>query len=92
MRLRRELPATADISASPELGVLALLETALDLVLISLVAAYPDDEPDAEDLPAERRAARGIVSAIGALFVALDRYELALARARERDRDERLPF
>jgi hypothetical protein len=92
MRAATRRPTVVDLYASPELGVLAVLESAVDVALLALVAAHPEDEADAEDVPLERRAARNLVSAAGDLETALHRYRLALVRARERDRDEQLPF
>lgn len=82
MRPRTHVPSVTELHDSPELGVLTLLETGLDIAVLALIAAYPDDEPDAELIPLERRTARGVVSAIGALYAALERYRFALARAR----------
>jgi hypothetical protein len=92
MRPAIRRPSIVDLYASPELGVLAVLESAVDVALLALVAAYPEDEPDAENVPLERRAARNLVSAAGDLATALHRYRLALVRARERDCDDLLPF
>jgi hypothetical protein len=85
-------PTVDEVYAAPQLGVLALLEAAVDVALVALVAAHPDDEPEPADVPLERRAARNVVAAAGTLSTALDRYRLAVARARERDRDDQLPF
>jgi len=92
MRSRSAPPTVVDLYASPELGVLAVLEAAVDVALVALVAAPPDDGPDAEHVTIERRAARALVDAAHEIATALDRYRLALARARERERDGLLPF
>jgi len=95
MRSRSAPPTVADLYVSPELGVLgvlAVLEAAVDVALVALVAAHPDDGPDAEHVTIERRAARGLVDAAHEVATALDRSRLALARARELDREELLPF
>jgi hypothetical protein len=88
----RRYPTVVEVFASPELSVLALLEAAVDVALVALVAAHPDDEPDPGAVPVERRAAKSLIAAAGALAVALDRYRLALARARDRNLDDQLPF
>lgn len=92
MRSRSATPSVNELFASPELGVLAVLQAAIDIALVSLIAAHPDDEPDAEDVPIERRAAYGLVHAAHGVTAALERYRLALVRARDRDRDLDNPF
>jgi hypothetical protein len=88
----RAIPLTVDLFDSPELAVLAVLDTAVEVALAALVVAYPDNELDADELPIERRAARGLVTAAHDLSEALARYRLALARAKERDRIDNNPF
>lgn len=92
MRCRAVPLAAVDLFDSPELAVLAVLDTAVEVALVALVVAYPDDEREPENLPMERRAARRLVTAAHDLSSALDRYRLALARARERDRTDDNPF
>lgn len=92
MRNRTGSPAVDELFVSPELGVLAVLEAAIDVTRIALIAAYPDDISDADNIPIERRAAYGLVDAAHGVESAIHRYRLALARARERDRDRDDPF
>jgi hypothetical protein len=80
----------ADIFASPELAPLSVLEAAADMTRLALVAAYPDVLDGAP--PLERRAACAVIDAAAVLVTEVHRYRLALARARERDRHDLLPF
>jgi hypothetical protein len=89
MRLRR--PRVEDLYAAPELAVLAVLEAAVDVSLVALVAAHPDDHELEDDPPQpERVAARALVVAVRVVGEAVNRYRLALSRAR--DRDHLMPF
>lgn len=89
MRLRRL--RVEDLYAAPELAVLAVLEAAVDVSLVALVAAHPDDHELEDDPPLpERVAARALVAAVRDVVDAVNRYRLALSRARDRDR--LLPF
>lgn len=80
----------ADIFSSPELAALSVLESAAEIARLALVAAYPDVSE--RDPPLERRAACAVIDAAAALVTEVHRYRLALTRARDRDRDELLPF
>ena len=92
MHNRLGSPSVDDLFASPELGVLAILEAAIDVTLVALIAAHPDDVSDAEHIPIEQRAAYGLVDAAHRVESAIHRYRLALTRARERDRERDDPF
>jgi hypothetical protein len=80
-------PVSADLFDSPELAIVAVLDTTVEVALIVLIVAYPDDELDTDELPLERRAARRLVTSLYDLSRAISRYRLALERAKERDRD-----
>ena len=85
MRLRR--PRVEDLYAAPELAVLAVLEAAVDVSFVALVAAHPDDhEPEDDPPPPERVAARALIVAVRNVTDAVNKYRLALTRARHRDR------
>jgi len=85
MRLRR--PRVEDLYAAPELAVLAVLEAAVDVSLVALVAAHPDDhELEDDPPPPERVAARALVEAVRNVADAVNRYRLALRLSRDRDR------
>lgn len=85
MRLRR--PRVEDLYAAPELAVLAVLEAAVDISLVALVAAHPDDhELEDDPPPPERVAARALVVAARDVADAVNQYRLALSRARDHDR------
>lgn len=76
---------------TPELAVLAVLETAADTAVLALAAIYPemqDMHPD-DDTDA-LRAALSVIEHARALRVTLNHYRRALVRARERD--DALPF
>jgi hypothetical protein len=90
MRFCASRPSVLDLYAAPELAVLAVLEAGVDVALVALIAAHPDDDDD--PVPPERRAARQLIEAARDLASAVNRYRLALARARDRERDELLPF
>jgi hypothetical protein len=91
MRARSTAPTVVDLFASPELAPLSVLEAAVEIARLSLVAAH-SYEP-ARDAPSlEHRAASVVIDAADALATAIQRYRLALARARDRDRDDLLPF
>lgn len=85
MRLRR--PRVEDLYAAPELAVLAVLEAAVDVSLVALVAAHPDDhELEDDPPPPERVAARALVEAVRDVADAVNRYRLASRLSRDRDR------
>ena len=90
MRFPTHRPSVDELYAAPELAVLAVLETTVDVALVALVAAHPDDFY--EPCPPERRAARALVEAARNVASAVNRYRLALVCARDRERDELLPF
>jgi hypothetical protein len=92
MRLRASRPSVVDLYAAPELAVLAVLEAGVDVALVALVAAHPEDLDDEDPAPHERRAARQLIEAARDLASAVNRYRLALACARDRERDGLLPF
>lgn len=90
MHLHPSRPSVLDLYAAAELAILAVLEAGVDVALVALIAAHPDDDDD--PIPPERRAARHVIEAARDLASAVNRYRLALARARDRERDELLPF
>ena len=71
-----------DLSRAPELGSLALLEEALHISVLSLVAEHPtlQNEPTAQE-PSSLRRARRLVGAVGTFRQALSRYRDAVYRA-----------
>lgn len=83
-------PRIDDLYAAPELAILAVLEIAVDVTLVALGAAYPEDDLDGDDVAPERHAASRIEDAARELVGAINRYRLALVLARQRDR--LLPF
>jgi hypothetical protein len=92
MRCSTASLTVVDLFASPELAALSVLESSAEIARLALVAAYPD-VPEG-DPPLERRAACAVIDAAAELVTEVQRYRLALARARERDRehDDLLPF
>jgi hypothetical protein len=54
--------------------VIPVVDTAVEVCLVALVVAHPDDDRDADDLPLERRAARGLVAALDDVSHAIRRY------------------
>lgn len=91
MRRRSDGLSIVDLFASPELAPLSMLEAAAEIARLALLAAHPC-EPDSDDPPLEGRAASAVIDAADDLATAIHRYRLALARARDHDRDDLLPF
>ncbi len=91
MRLRLTAPRVDDLFAAPELAV---LEATVDVTLIALVAADPDDDglDRDEPTPPERRASRALADAARNVAAAINRYRLALLLADERERRHLPPF
>ncbi len=78
------LPPVEELRSAPELAVLALLDVALDALVLSLHAAHPHHlEPDPP--PLEVRAARELEDVARDIIAAGYRYRIALALAREQD-------
>ena len=91
MRFRR--PLVEDIYTAPELAVLAVLDAAVDVSLVALVAAHPDDhELEDDPAPPDRLAARALVDAVRDVADAINCYRLAMRLVRDRDRDNLMPF
>jgi hypothetical protein len=78
------------LAAAPELGALAVLDTALRVAVLALAAAWPELHTD--QLPCdEPRAALEVIEHARDLGLAVRRYRRALAAAAARRHDE-LPF
>jgi len=77
--------------AAPELGVLEVLETAIDVAILALLAAHPElrDDADVITLPAAE-AALDVVDTAHALGALVNRYRLALTLSDNDSSD--LPF
>jgi hypothetical protein len=91
MRFRR--PRVVDLYVAPELAALAVLEAALDVTIVAIVAAHPDDHELEDDPPApERVAARALLRAVRNAVSAVNRYRLEISIERARERDELMPF
>lgn len=82
MRLDWKRPRIVEVYDAPQLAVLAVLEAALDVAAVTLVAAHPDD-PDPDLARYDDRAARALLEATHLAGEAIDRYRVALALARE---------
>jgi hypothetical protein len=95
LRLRALAPRLDDLYGAPQLAALAILEAAADVTVAAVLAAHPLDHHELDDdhspLP-ERRAASALVDAARTVAAAINRYRLALVLARERERDDILPF
>lgn len=92
MHLRFSRPRLDDLYSAPELAALSLLEAAADVAVVALLAAHPDDDELDADPHAEQCAARNLVDLARDVGAAVNRYRLALVFARERRRDDLLPF
>ena len=81
-------PSVGLLYAAPELATLEILATAIDVALVALVAAHPDDVADDDHVARrspEHRAARTLIASAHELASALQRYQLAVALAHERE-------
>jgi hypothetical protein len=76
------------LAAAPELGALAVLDTALRVAILALAAAWPELHTD-HLLHDEARAALDVIERARDLALALRRYRRDLA-ATQRERE--LPF
>jgi hypothetical protein len=74
------IPSVDELRAAPERAALALLEATANLVVIALVAAYPELQclDDDMDLPHELHAALAVIDAARELNARIHRYHLAL--------------
>ena len=91
MKQSNRRPTVEQLAASPEMGLLAVLEHVLDVAIVSLAAACPelhclDLVPDCD----QSRAAFDILLRARDLGSAINRYRLALASAERRQAE--LPF
>ena len=78
------------LAAAPELGALAILDSALSVAILALAAAWPELHTDL--LPHdEPRAALDVIEHARDLGLAVRRYRRALAAAAARREDE-MPF
>ena len=78
------------LAAAPELGALAVLDTALRVAILALAAAWP--ELHTEHFPRhEPRAALDVIEHARDLGLAVRRYRRALATAAAR-RENDMPF
>ena len=91
-RLRFSRPRLDDLYSAPELATLAVLEAAADVAVVALLAAHPDDDGLDDHPAADVLAARALVDAARDVATSVNRYRLALVLARERARDDLLPF
>jgi hypothetical protein len=68
-----------DLTRAPELASLALVEEALHISVLSLVAAHPtlQNDPSADEAFSVRRARR-LITAVGTLQISLSRYRDAV--------------
>jgi hypothetical protein len=71
-----------DLSRAPELASLALVQEALHISVLSLVAEHPtlQNEPTAQE-PSSLRRARRLIAAVGTFHNALSRYRDAVYHA-----------
>lgn len=90
MRLTWNRPRIVEVYDAPQLAVLAVLEAALDVAEVTLVAAHPYDL-DLDDPRVDDRAGRALVAAVQEVAAAVARYRLALALTRDGHEGD-LPF
>lgn len=76
------------LAAAPELGALAVLDTALRVAVLALAAAWPELHTD-HLLHDEARAALDVIERARELGLAVKRYRRDLAAAQ---RERELPF
>ncbi len=91
-RGHRGLPTCRELVRAPELAILAVVENAIDVAIVALVAAQPELQPAADqrdDVDSSVAvAADHLIAAAQALAAAVATYRVAL---RDR-RDDELPF
>jgi len=84
-------PTYEQLLAAPELASLAVLEAVLEITGVALAAAWPElHDLDLACEHDEPRAALEVLQRASDLIAAINRYRLALVRARDRQYD--LPF
>lgn len=90
MNHRRE-PSVEQLWIAPELASLAVLEAAIDIAILAMVAVHPEiQDPDRAEQTASLRAANIIIEDARALTAAIARYQLILRRVPDRVDD--MPF
>jgi hypothetical protein len=77
------MPTPDELNTAPELAVLAVLDSALEAAARALYAFYPEvyDDWYQRPRPEPVNSAYRILSRIGKLEIALDRYRKAVLRA-----------
>jgi hypothetical protein len=88
-------PSFEQLSAAPELAILAVLETAASMAILALGAEYPELASDNFDRrEPDLRAAVELIKLARAIDLAIARYRRALSSRHEREREEAdlLPF
>lgn len=90
MGVRAKRPSAGELYMAPELAVLGVIEVALEVMLVAVDPAYSGADDD--HAGPERRAGRALIRAAKDLAAAAGRYRRALEAARQRERDDLLPF
>jgi len=95
--MHKRLPIPPDLLENPQLAAIVLLERALQVTELALIAAYPefwDDDPDTRSRREEHAYADAIFYLIHALEPLLGQYQRSLTRGRSAplpDEDD-IPF
>ncbi len=84
-------PNCDNLLGAPELGVLHVLEAALDIAILALAAAHPELRDDVQYVTVPvAEAALDVIDCARALGILVERYRLALVLPQEHSAD--LPF
>ena len=85
-------PSYQELCSAPELAILAALEHALGLAILSLAVQYPELQLDmGDDPPSDLLAASNVIDVAQALHDALNTYSRALS-ASHQIRSDDIPF
>ncbi len=86
-RHRRE-PSVEQLWVAPELACLAVLDAAIDMTILAIVAVYPEmQDQDPADQTVSLRAATVVIEDARTLIASVARYRLVLRRVPDRADD-----
>lgn len=87
IRHRRQ-PSVEQLWVAPELATLAVLDAAVDMAILAIMAVYPEmQDQDSADQTASLRAATVVIEDAQALIASMARYRLVLRRVPDRADD-----
>lgn len=81
-------PSVEQLWRAPELASLAVLDTAIDMAILAVMAIYPEmQDQDPDDQTASLRAATVVIEDARIVATSIARYRLVIARAGDRADD-----